>query len=314
MRAGSNLVWIVLALSIQVLPIRTADAQHCSGLLIEIGATEQRCLQPGSGDSFKDCADCPEMVAIPAGRYTMGAQPDEKVATEREDRAPVTIADPFAVGRFAVTRREFAAFVAATEHKIDGGCYNLSDRKVSDRSWSSPGFAQHDAHPVVCVSWNDAKAYVAWLSSMTGKSYRLLSEAEREYVTRAGSVTPFWWGGTISTDQANYDGNISYADDSKGSWRKATVPVDSFIANAWGLYNVHGNVWEWTEDCWNEKNAGNVGDGTARASGDCTLRVIRGAGFNNAPHTLRSARREREPVGIRRDTLGLRVARALRPI
>ena len=100
------------------------------------------------------------------------------------------------------------------------------------------------------------------MSALTGKTYRLLSEAEREYVTRVGSTGPFWWGAAISTDQANYNGTIAYAGGVNGEWRKATVPVDSFSANPWGLYHVHGNVWEWTEDCWNEKNAGNPG--TAR--------------------------------------------------
>ena len=146
---------------------------------------------------------------------------------------------------------------------------------------------------------------------MTGKNYRLLSEAEREYVARAGSVTPFWWGSTISTEQANYNGNITHGGGARGEWRKATVAVDRFSANPWGLYNVHGNVWEWTEDCWHEKNAGNPGDGTPRTSGDCSLRVVRGASFNNFPHTLRSARREREPAGSRVDAVGFRVMRAL---
>jgi formylglycine-generating enzyme required for sulfatase activity len=295
-----------------VLSISTAAAQRCDGIEVEIGANEQRCLKPGTGQSFKDCPDCPEMVVIPAGSFAMGAWPDEEVATEREDQIRVSIAGPFAAGRFGVTRGEFAAFVAATGHNIDGGCYRLSERKLNaDRNWSSPGFAQHDRHPVVCVNWNDATAYAAWISSLTGKKYRLLSEAEREYATRAGSTGAFWWGAAISTDQANYNGNIIYAGGAKGEWRKATVPVDHFSANPWGLYNVHGNVWEWTEDCWNEKNAGNPGDGTARTTGDCGLRVLRGASFNNAPHTLRSARRERDLLSNRVDTFGFRVARTL---
>jgi formylglycine-generating enzyme required for sulfatase activity len=289
-----------------------AAAQRCDGVQVAIGIGEQRCLKPGAGESFKDCPGCPDMVVIPVGSFTMGALPEEEVATGREDQVRVAIAKPLAVGRFAVTRGEFAAFVAATGHKTDGGCYRLSEpKREPDRNWGSPGFTQNDRHPVVCVNWNDAKAYAAWISSLTGKSYRLLSEAEREYVTRAESVTPFWWGATISTDQANYNGNIMYAGGAKGPWRKATVPVDSFSANPWGLYNVHGNVWEWTEDCWNEKNAGNPGDGTARSTGDCSLRVLRGASFNNAPHTLRSARRERDPLGNRVDTFGFRLARSL---
>jgi formylglycine-generating enzyme required for sulfatase activity len=302
---------VTLAWLAAVLSIGPASAQRCDGVEVEIGATERRCLKPGAAQSFKDCPDCPEMVMIPAGSFTMGAPPDEEVATEREDQVRVSIANPFSVGRYAVTRGEFAAFVAATDHKTDGGCYRLSEtKKKIDRDWKSPGFVQHDNHPVVCVSWNDAKAYAAWISSRTGKAYRLLSEAEREYAARAGSATPFWWGSTISTDQANYNGNMIYPGGTKGEWREMTVAVDSFSANPWGLYNVHGNVWEWTEDCWNPKNAGNPGDGRARSSGDCSLRVLRGASFNNAPHTLRSARREREIAGNRVHTFGFRVARS----
>ena len=289
-----------------------AAAQLCDGVQAEIGSGQQLCLKPGTDESFKDCPDCPEMVVVPSGSFIMGATPDEQVATQREDQVRVTIARPFAVGRFAVTRGEFAVFVAATRHKTDGGCYRLSEKKREvDRNWEAPGFPQHDRHPVVCVNWNDATAYAAWLASLTGKNYRLLSEAEREYVTRAGSTTAFWWGNTISTDQANYNGNIAFAGGVSGEWRKAALPVDSFVANPWGLYNVHCNVWEWTADCWNEKNAGNPGDGTARSTGDCSLRVLRGASFNNAPHTLRSARRDREPVGSRVDAFGFRVARPL---
>jgi formylglycine-generating enzyme required for sulfatase activity len=288
--------------------------QDCDGIQTRIGEREVRCIKPDSGDSFKDCPHCPEMVVIPAGGFTMGASRDEEVATSREDQATVVIRQPFAVGRFAVTRGEFAAFIAATDHKIDQGCFRLSEpKRDANRNWRSPGFSQDDRHPVVCVSWDDANAYTAWLTASTGKSYRLLSEAEREYVTRAGSNTAFWWGSTISSDQANYDGSISYGASGKGEVRNATVPVDSFAANPWGLYNVHGNVWEWTADCWNEKNAGNPGDGSARIIGDCSLRVLRGASFANAPHTLRAARRISEPLGNRLATFGFRVARSLQP-
>ena len=310
--ANLALTCLTVAWLTGVLSIGTAAAQRCDGIEVEISASEQRCFKPGTGQSFKDCPDCPEMVVVPAGSFTMGSRPDEQVATGREDQVPVSIARPLAVGRFAVTRGEFAAFVAATGYNAGDGCYRSAEPKLNaDRNWSSPGFAQHDRHPVVCVNWNDAKAYAAWMSSLTGKNYRLLSEVEREYVTRAGSTGPFWWGAAISTNQANYDGNITYAGGVQGEWRKATVAVDHFSANPWGLYNVHGNVWEWTEDCWNEKNAGNPGDGTARLTGDCSLRVLRGAAFRNAPHTLRSARRERDPLGGRVDTFGFRLARTL---
>jgi len=291
-----------------------AYAQRCDGIDVKVGAHERRCLQPGQGESFKDCPECPEMVVVPVGSFIMGASTDEEVNSEREDRVPVNIASPFAVGRFAVSKGEFAAFVAAAGHSTDGHCYDLSKSEAkprADRNWRSPGFAQNDRHPVVCVNWSDAQVYVAWLRSSTGKRYRLLTETEREYVTRAGSITPFWWGTTISTEQANYDGSITYAGGARSEPRKATVPVDSFSPNPWGLYNVHGNAWDWTEDCWNSANAGNPGDGNPRLTGDCSLRVMRGAGWNNAPHTLRSARREKEQQNARVSRTGFRVARTL---
>jgi formylglycine-generating enzyme required for sulfatase activity len=287
-----------------------AAAQSCLGVRIETGTQEPRCVQPGAGEPFRDCPDCPEMVAVPAGGFMMGAAAGELVANQPEEQVRISIARPFAVGRFAVTRGEFAAFVAATNRRMEGPCHRLGEHgKSAQRDWRSPGFAQDDRHPAVCVSWHDAKAYVAWLASTTGKRYRLLSEAEREFVARAGSTTPFWWGSAISTNQANYDGRIVYAGGPVGEWRNATLAVDSFLPNPWGLHNVHGNVWEWMEDCWNETNAGNPGDGSARSSGDCKLRVVRGASFNNAPHTLRAARRERELADNRVVSFGFRVAR-----
>ena len=307
--ARGNTLAIALAIMCSVAEC-SALAQPCQGIRVEIGAQEQRCIRPGAGEPFKDCPDCPEMVAVPAASFMMGAGPNEVVATQREDQVRVSIARPLAVGRFAVTRGEFAAFVAATGRKIEGECYRIGERRRNPQpDWRSPGFTQSDRHPVVCVSWHDAKAYVAWLSSITGKHYRLLSEAEREFVTRAGTATPFWWGSTISTDQANYDGRLAYAGGPAGEWRNSTVAVDTFLANPWGVHNVHGNVWEWTEDCWSEKNAGNPGDGTARSNGDCSLRVVRGGSSNNAPHTLRAARRERELADNRIVSFGFRVAR-----
>jgi formylglycine-generating enzyme required for sulfatase activity len=289
---------------------RPVSAQSCDGIRVEIGAGQQRCVRPATGEPFRDCPDCPEMVAVPAGSFVMGADPNELVATVPEDQVRVSIVSPFAVGRFAVTRGEFAAFVAATDRKMEGDCYRIGEVKRSQqRDWRSPGFSQNDRHPVVCVTWHDAKAYVAWLSSITGKRYRLPSEAEREFVARAGTATAFWWGSAISTEQANYDGRITYAGGPAGEVRHSTVAVDSFLPNPWGLYNVHGNVWEWTEDCWNDKNADNPANGTARLSGDCSVRVVRGASFYNYPHTLRSARREREPADSRVITFGFRVAR-----
>jgi formylglycine-generating enzyme required for sulfatase activity len=259
----------------------------------------------GSGKSFQDrladgtpCPMCPEMVVVPAGKFTMGSPPGERDRDPGEVQVPVTIARPFAVGKFAVTFDQWDACAA------DGGCNGY---RPADQGWGRGN------RPVIYVNWSDANAYVAWLSQKTGKTYRLLSEAEREYVTRAGTTTTFWWGYSISTNQANYNGNYTYARGSKGENRQRLVPVDSFTPNPWGLFNVHGNVWEWTADCWNANNEGNPGDGTARTTGNCDGRVIRGGFWNNPPRNLRAANRYFAATDHRDFAIGFRLARTLNP-
>ena len=166
---------------------------------------------------------------------------------------------------------------------------------------------------MIKVSWDDAKEYAAWLSRKMGKTYRLLSEAEREYVTRAGTTTPFWWGSSISTSQANYDGSSTYGGGAQGEFRQKTLPVDSFQPNPWGLYQVHGNVGEWVEDCWNESYQGAPSDGSAWTSGDCSQRVLRGGAWRADPQDLRSAHRSRSSAGSRYIGRGFRVVRTLTP-
>ena len=255
-------------------------------------------LKPG--DTFKDCDDCPEMVVVPSGSFTRGSPASEKdrFITEGPQRR-VTFARQFAAGRFAVTFDEWDACVG------DGGC---NGHRPSDSGWG------RGKRPVINVSWDDAKAYVAWLSRKTGRSYRLLSEAEREYVTRAGTTTPFWWGSSMSTSQANYDGNSAY-DGPKGEYRKQTVPVDSFQPNPFGLHQVHGNVGEWTEDCWNSSYNGAPSDGSAWTSGACSRRVVRNGSWYSSPWTLRSANRDSADSEFaatnRINTIGFRVARTL---
>jgi formylglycine-generating enzyme required for sulfatase activity len=151
------------------------------------------------------------------------------------------------------------------------------------------------------VSWHDAQAYVRWLSDKTGHTYRLLSDVEWEYVARAGTATPFWWGRTISTTQANYDGNLVYGNGAKGEYRKRTVPVDSFEGNGWGLYNIHGNVWEWVADC--------VRDGTPPDPG-CS-RTFRGGAWGSPPKFLRAAWRSYYEADRAYYTGGFRVKRLL---
>ncbi len=287
---------------------------------------------PGSGQSFRDtlangqpCPWCPELVIVPSGWFMMGSPEMEEGHFSKwdknpdfrqtaEDQTPVNIPAPFAVGKFAVTRGEFAAFVEDAKSKLERGCFTGMNRQLeAGKWWQSPGFMQSDRHPVVCVNWDDAAAYIAWLSRKTGKAYRLLSDAEREYVTRAGRTTPFWWGSSISPAQANYDATSSYGGGPVGEWRKQPLAVDGFDANPWGLYSVHGNVWEWTADCWNEKNAGNPGNGSARTSGNCSLRVVRGGSWIDLPRSLRAAHRDWGTALNRDYSRGFRLARALTP-
>ena len=249
------------------------------------------------GRRIRDCPQCPELVVVPAESYMMGSPESE--SSRDGDEGPlhrVAIAEPFAVGVYEVTFAEWDAC------RREGGCTH----NPGDRGWG------RGTRPVIDVSWNDAQQYVRWLSRETGKRYRLLSESEWEYVTRAGTVTPFHHGETISTEEANYDGNYTYGFGRKGRYRERTVPVGSFPPNGFGLHDVHGNVWEWVEDCWHGSYAGAPGDGSAWTSGeDCSRRVLRGGSWNNLPRYLRSADRGRRSTGLRISFVGFRVARTL---
>ena len=253
---------------------------------------ERAALAPGR--VFRDCDACPEMVVVPAGSFMMGSPSHEE--GRNDDEGPVhrvTIPAPFAVGRYEVTRGEFARFVEAAGHSTGNSCWTYEDGDWKDRSglnWRNPGYRQDNREPVVCVNWEDARAYVNWLSRETGKPYRLLSEAEWEYSARAGTTGPFHFGATISTDQANYDGNYIYGSGREGVYRKKTVPVGSFPANGFGLHAVHGNVWEWVEDCWHASYRGAPSDGSVWVTGgDCGYRVLRGGSWYDDPRILRSA-------------------------
>lgn len=257
---------------------------------------EERALKPG--DLFKECETCPEMIVVPVGDFVMGSPESEDGRSDDEGpQHKVSFAKPFAVGRFAVTFDEWDACVAA------GGCRKYH---LSDKGWG------RGRRPAINVWRDDASAYVAWLSEKTGTPYRLLSEAEREYVTRAGTKTPFWWGSSISSDRANYDGEYAFGGGPKGEYRKKTVPVDLFEPNPWGLYQVHGNVYEWVADCWNNNYEGAPSDGSAWTAGDCNRGVARGGSWHFAPWHLRSASRGALASGINfLAGMGLRVARAI---
>ena len=262
---------------------------------VPLTAAQASALKPKDG--FQECANCPEMVVVPAGVFTMGSPADEEGRLHNEGpQRQVTIPRPFAVGKFAVTFDEWDACVSA------GGCNSY---KPADEG------GRRGQHPVVNVSWTDANAYVAWLSQTTGRPYRLLSEAEREYVSRAGTKSSFWFGTSISSQQANYDSTTSYGDGPVGYPRKRALPVNFFAPNPWGLYQVHGNVHEWVQDCWRSDYQNAPADGTASSPGSCRLRVVRGGSWSDKPQTLRAANRLANDPAHRANTLGFRVARSL---
>lgn len=218
--------------------------------------------EAGSGNWFRDAPYAPEMVVIPPGKFFMGSTENEGGKAERPQHE-VTINDAFAVGRFAVTFEEWDFYSSQ----------NPGAHSPKDEDWG------RDKRPVINVSWQDARAYIKWLSDLTGESYRLLSEAEWEYACRAGTDTEFWCGNEISTDQANYNGHHNFGNDAKGEFRNQTVPVDSFEPNPWGLYNMHGNVREWCEDHWNWGYFNAPLDGSAwidENEENTSLRVTRG--------------------------------------
>jgi formylglycine-generating enzyme required for sulfatase activity len=306
-------------------PSPARPSASCDGLEITVGQSERRCFKPGAGktEHFQDCPTCPEMVVVPPGHFTMGSPESEPERDWNKDtespQHEVTVGAAFAVGRFAVTRREYATFVRETNLVLGDKCWVFEGDKWEvrvGRSFRNPGFAQDDRHPAVCVSWEDAKAFAAWFSRKTGKLYRLLTEAEREYVTRAGTSTPFWWGTSVTPKQANYNGKITYAGGgSKGEYRKRTMPVDSFEPNPWGLYQVHGNVSEWTEDCRHENYQGAPTDGSAwtTACFDSSSRAARGSSWLSYPRYFRSAARDSAPANYRGYGRGFRLARTLSP-
>ena len=250
------------------------------------------------GDRFRDCPECPEMVVVPSGTFRMGAPESEEQSGSNERPVHTVSVRSFAVGVYEVTFAEWDDCVSS------GGCEGY---RPPDNGWG------RDRYPVINVSWDDAKSYVQWLSSRTGERYRLLSESEWEYAARAGPTTPFHTGATISTGQANYNGNHAYGSGLEGVYRKRTVPVGSFPPNGWGLHDVHGNVWEWVEDCWNGGYAGAPTDGSAWERGDCSNRVLRGGSWYVYPRKLRSAARFRTDSGNRYYYFGFRVARTLTP-
>jgi formylglycine-generating enzyme required for sulfatase activity len=230
------------------------------------------------------------MVVVPAGSFMMGSPGSEEGRNANEGpQHRVTITEPFAVGKYEVTFEEWDACVA------DGGCGGYQP--------DSEGWAR-GRHPVINVSWADAQAYVNWLSQETDQFYGLLTEAEWEYVARAGTTTRYSLNDYITTGHANYSANY-------GAIMGNRATVGSYPGNPWGLHDVHGNVWEWVEDCWNDSYMGAPTDGSAWVQENCSRRVLRGGSWDEPPGNLRSARRLGDGPGSRYNYLGFRVFRKL---
>ena len=246
---------------------------------------------PAAGNVFRDAlrsgGEGPEMVVIPAGRFRMGCVSGLDCRDDKNPVHEVAIPRAFALSVHEVTFEDYDRFTYPN--------------KVDDRSWG------RGRRPVINVWWDDAKEYVAWLSGETGEEYRLPSEAEWEYAARAGTATKYSWGNEIGGNRANCEGCGSQWDN------KQTAPVGSFGPNGFGLYDMHGNVWEWVEDCWNESYEGAPSDGSAWTSGVCGLRVLRGGSWDFNPRYLRAASRYGLTAGFRVDVSGFRVARTHTP-
>ncbi len=242
-----------------------------------------RRLSPEAGKTFKECDTCPEMVIIPAGTFTMGSPHSEKGRhTDEGPQRRVTITRPFAVSKYEITFDEWDACVKA------GACNGY---KPSDSGWG------RSKRPVSNVSWNDAQSYAAWLSAKTGQQYRLLTEAEWEYAARAQTTTVYHWGNTFQPTKTN-------------SARK-TLPVGRYEPNRFGLYDMHGNVWEWVEDCYRGNYKGAPKDAAAVTASPCPVRLMRGGAWLAKPRGHRSAYRGRARPWSRYFTFGIRLARTL---
>jgi formylglycine-generating enzyme required for sulfatase activity len=267
----------------------------------------------GELDDCSGSAWCPRMVALPAGKFMMGSLASEPGRFDDEDRRQVSVA-AVAVAKYPVTRAQWVAFVKATGRPTARAPCAYAPGEGA--SWENPGFPQGDDHPVVCVTWGDAQAYTRWLTRRTGHTYRLLSDAEWEYAARAGSTTAFPWGPTASHAFANYGADECCAPATSGrdKW-DYTSPVGSFPPNAFGLFDMHGNVFEWVETCADSTEKLPIPEG---AKG-CTYRYARGGVYLDRPAVMRSAAKNLAPppgdpmtiANYRSAGFGFRVAREL---
>lgn len=297
---------------------------------------------PSPGE-FTDCGNCPEMVPIKPGSFQMGASIEEELRhgrknmseNDRGSSAPVhtvTFAKGFAMAKYPVTIAQFRDFVNETGYRASDSCYTQHKvdghsiyESVRGYSWRSPGFPQDDRHPVVCVSGEDAEAYAAWLSKKTGHQYAVPNEAQFEYATRAGTTTSYFWGNARErqNDRACEYSNQPDLDQADALGAPAgwdyrfqcrdgyayTSPVGNYKPNPWGLYDMQGNIWEWTSDCWNPNFNGAPADGSTWATGDCDARPSKGGSYGNAAFSAYAGVRAPRHVSYVGHSWGFRVVR-----
>jgi formylglycine-generating enzyme required for sulfatase activity len=277
-------------------PARSKGAQEPGPAMQENPARATAATKISPGGTFRDKlergSEGPLMVVIPAGRFLMGSPLNEPGRQESEGpQHEVRIAQPFALGVYVVAFDEY-----------DRYCDTANQQKPEDHGWG------REKRPVINVSWEDAQNYCRWLSEQSGRAYLLPSEAQWEYACRAGTDTPFHFGGQITTAQANFDGNYPSNGAAKGEFRKQTLPVGTFAPNAFGLHDMHGNVWEWCQDEWHENYKGAPTDGSPWESGGAILaRVVRGGSWYGVSDVARSSARDGMNPDARFDGLGFRV-------
>jgi formylglycine-generating enzyme required for sulfatase activity len=276
-----------------------------------------------AGKMFRDCPSCPRMVVIPAGSFAMGSADSEEGRGDDEGPVHRVNVPGFAMGKTEITRGEFSAFVKKYKYSAGDKCWTLEEGKVEERAgdWRSLHYEQTDNYPIGCINWNDAQAYAKWLSRKTGKMYRLPTEAEWEYAARGNTSTSRYWGdnpdqacvyanGADKTAQAGIKGASSWGIHNCTDGFDYTAPAGSFKPNAFGLNDMLGNVWEWTEDSYKDSYKDVPTDGSAYVS-DKDKRVLRGGSWNNAPRNMRSAVRNGYKSDLRYSFFGFRLARKL---
>lgn len=311
--------------------------RHVAGYLLAMwlwpaGASAMEAGDDAATDySFRDCEDCPEVIVVPAGQFEMGSDTILEVMGESRSEGPVhtvTIRGPFALGRTEVTNRQFASFVEDSGYEPTKACSKYRGKVVQfGGDWTDPDYGRppQPDEPVVCVSWIDAKRYVDWLKEKTGKSYRLPSEAEWEYAARAGSKSTWPWDGGADAvcrhanvfdregEETDYARRyVQWPGESCSDGYGRVAPVASLQANAFGLHDMIGNVWEWLEDCWQPLYPRFAVDETAvQSPGACEKRAVRGGSWLTRLERQRPTFRGRDPESVASHIFGFRVARDL---